>query len=51
MLNLSLSFCGLRAEFLSPLRGLFEDITFTNGLRRGLYSFAASRLTLSQTLS
>jgi hypothetical protein len=30
--------------FLSPLRGLVPLSLFTHGLRRGLYSFAASRL-------
>ena len=31
-------------HFLSPLRGLFHFALVTHGLRRGLHSFAASRL-------
>src|SRR5216684_2551921 len=37
-------FGGWRAHFLSPLRGLTPFGADTQGLRRGLYSFAASRL-------
>jgi hypothetical protein len=33
-----------RSIFLSPLRGWFLMIHLSHGLRRGLYSFAASRL-------
>jgi hypothetical protein len=32
------------ATFLSPLQGLFPKFTFTQGLRPGLHSVAASRL-------
>jgi hypothetical protein len=34
----------LRIDFLSPLRGLIPSRPFSHGLRRGLHSFAASRL-------
>src|SRR5215467_10802639 len=34
----------LSPDFLSPLRGFWRRSTLTHGLRRGLYSFAASRL-------
>ena len=33
--------------FLSPLRGWLRDPPVTHGLRRGLHSFAASRLIAS----
>jgi hypothetical protein len=35
------------ACFLPPLRGWFQFCFATHGLRRGLYSFAASRLGFS----
>lgn len=37
------------ATFLSPFQGLFPDFTFTQGLRPGLQSVAASRLIESAT--
>ena len=39
-------FRGWRVHFISPLRGLAPFGADTHGLRRGLYSFAASRLGL-----
>jgi hypothetical protein len=38
------AFTGLRESALSPLRGLLIFPLPTHGLRRGLHSFAASRL-------